>query len=228
MVKAHDAPDVKNEAVEIPRNEPPRSQRDKAQNSLRKLVARGRRSIASFALFHPNATEHLAYTVEDTKRCQDAAQIPNEPPSIHLPRGPRSLPEEEIRDQRRKRPHHKAAAPSEGSARYDGDGRHRLKARKRSEQDSPRCRKGGENHHGHSIAQARSVFLIPREEQNQRRHRNDDAQQSRLIDPRHCACDKRNRGHHNSDKLYDDVNRAPHANSSPTVEAASRTDAMQH
>ena len=69
--------------------------------------------------------------------------------------------EEEVRHERRNGAHHKAAASAECGACDNGDGRHRLEARERREQDAPRRRERGEDHHGHGVAQRGALFSYP-------------------------------------------------------------------
>ena len=124
--KAHDAPNVEHQPVDVSRQETPDDQGDEPERGLGETAAR-KRSVRLVRL-NPNEAEHLAHAVESAERRQNPAEVADKAPAVHLPRGPRSLPEEEVRHERRQSPHHETTAPAESGACDDGDSGHRLEA----------------------------------------------------------------------------------------------------
>ena len=119
--------------------------------------------------------------VEPAAVGQDAGQVAYETPSVHLPRRPRPLPEEEVGHERRERAHQKAAAAAEHGSREDADGRHRLEVGNGSEQHATRRRKSRQHHGRHDLAQRRARGLKAGEEHAHRREGHDHGEQRALL-----------------------------------------------
>ena len=120
-------------------------------------------------------------SVKPTAIGQYPGHIADQAPRIHLPRRPRSLPEEEVRRQRRERAHQKAAAPTEHGPREDADGRHRLEVGKGREQDASRSGERGKHRRGHDLAKDGLRGLEAGEEHAHGSQRHDDREQRPLL-----------------------------------------------